>query len=156
VRILLPAYAFLIASEKTVILSGAQRSRRTCICFSVFRLLASGAVSNESFAMNESCYFTYIVASRSLTLYIGMTGNLRKRVFEHKRKLHDGFSATYNCNRLVWFERFVGPNAAIAREKQLKGWTRAKKIALIVNANSTWIDLSKTWYTAEELTWTPN
>ncbi len=106
--------------------------------------------------MNESCYFTYIVASRSLTLYIGITGNLRKRVFEHKRKLHEGFSANYNCNRLVWFERFVGPNAAIAREKQLKGWTRAKKISLIVNANPTWIDLSETWYTPEELTWTPS
>jgi putative endonuclease len=106
--------------------------------------------------MNESCYFTYIVASRSLTLYIGITGNLRKRVFEHKRKLHEGFSASYNCNRLVWFEQFIGPNAAIAREKQLKGWTRAKKIALIVNANSTWIDLSETWYTPEELTWTPS
>ena len=115
-----------------------------------------GAVSIENFTMNESCYFTYIVASRSLTLYIGMTGDLCKRVFEHKRKLHDGFSASYNCNRLVWFERFVGPNAAIAREKQLKGWRREKKIALIVNANPTWIDLSETWYTPEELTWTPS
>jgi putative endonuclease len=106
--------------------------------------------------MNEGCYFTYIVASRSRTLYIGITGNLRKRVFEHKRKLHEGFSATYNCNRLVWFERFVGPNAAIAREKQLKGWTRAKKIALIASANPTWIDLSQKWYTEVELTWTPS
>ena len=50
--------------------------------------------------MHEGCYFTYIVASRSLTLYIGMTGNLQKRVFEHKRKLHEGFSATYNCTVL--------------------------------------------------------
>jgi len=106
--------------------------------------------------MEEKVYFTYIVASRSHTLYIGMTGDLLKRVFEHKRKIHEGFSATYNCNRLVWFERFDGPRAAIAREKQLKGWTRAKKIALIVSANPTWIDLSETWYTPEELTWTPN
>jgi putative endonuclease len=106
--------------------------------------------------MHEGCYFTYIVASRSLTLYIGITGDLRKRVFEHKRKLHEGFSATYNCNRLVWFERFNGPRAAIAREKQLKGWTRTKKIALIVSANPTWIDLSESWYTPEELTWMPN
>jgi putative endonuclease len=80
--------------------------------------------------MHEGYYFTYIVASRSLTLYIGVTGNLRKRVFEHKKKLHEGFSATYNCNRLVWFERFVEITDAIAREKQLKGWVRAKKIAL--------------------------
>jgi putative endonuclease len=106
--------------------------------------------------MHEGYYFTYIVASRSLTLYIGMTGNLMKRVFEHKRKLYEGFSATYNCNRLVWFERFVDPSNAITREKQLKGWTRAKKIALITRTNPTRIDLSETWYTPEELTWTPS
>ena len=105
--------------------------------------------------MHEGFYFAYIVASRSLTLYIGMTGNLQKRVFEHKRKLHEGFSATYNCNRLVWFERFVNPENAIAREKQLKGWTRTKKIALIAKSNPTWIDLSEEWYTAEELAWEP-
>jgi putative endonuclease len=105
--------------------------------------------------MHEGYYFAYIVASRSLTLYIGMTGNLYKRVFEHKRKLHEGFSATYNCNRLVWFERYDDPNNAIAREKQLKGWSRAKKIALITKSNPTWIDLSETWFTAEELAWTP-
>jgi putative endonuclease len=106
--------------------------------------------------MEEKYYFTYIVASRSLTLYIGMTGGLRTRVFEHKRKLRDGFSATYKCNRLVWFERFVDPSNAIAREKQLKGWTRAKKIALITKTNPTWIDLSETWFTREELTWEPS
>ncbi|MGB6692067.1 MAG: GIY-YIG nuclease family protein [Terracidiphilus sp.] len=106
--------------------------------------------------MHEGYYFTYIVASRSLTLYIGVTGNLRKRVFEHKRKLHEGFSATYNCNRLVWFERFVEISNAIAREKQLKGWARAKKIALIKKSNPTWIDLSEKWFTQEELTWTPS
>jgi putative endonuclease len=102
--------------------------------------------------MHEGFYFTYIVASRSHTLYIGITGSLLKRVFQHKRKLHEGFSATYNCTRLVWFERYVGPGNAIAREKQLKGWTRAKKIALIEKANPTWSDLSKEWYTPEQLT----
>jgi putative endonuclease len=106
--------------------------------------------------MHEGYYFTYIVASRSLTLYIGVTGNLRKRVFEHKRKLREGFSATYNCNHLVWFERFVEITDAIAREKQLKGWVRAKKIALIKKSNPTWIDLSEEWFTREQLTWTPS
>lgn len=101
--------------------------------------------------MHEEYYFTYIVASRSLTLYIGMTGDLRKRVFEHKRKLHEGFSATYNCNRLVWFERFGDPRNAIRREKQLKGWIREKKIALITKSNPTWIDLSEEWHTHEQL-----
>ena len=105
--------------------------------------------------MHEGYYFTYIVASRSLTLYIGMTGDLRKRMFEHKRKLHDGFTETYNCNRLAWFEPFVDPSNAIAREKQLKGWVRAKKIALIEKTNLTWIDLSEKWFTPEELIWTP-
>jgi len=97
-------------------------------------------------AMPERAYFTYIVASRSHTLYIGVTSNLSKRVFDHKQKTHRGFSATYNCNRLVWFERFSGPKSAIAREKQLKGWIRAKKIASIEKANPTWNDLSEGWY----------
>lgn len=101
--------------------------------------------------MDERCYFTYIVASRSKTLYIGMTGDLHRRVFEHKRKLQEGFSSTYNCDRLVWFERFVDPSNAIAREKQLKGWRREKKIALIVKDNPTWIDLSEQWYCKEQL-----
>jgi putative endonuclease len=105
--------------------------------------------------MHEGYYFTYVVASRSLTLYIGLSGDWRKRMFEHKRKLHEGFTATYNCDRLVLFERLFDPSNAIAREKQLKGWTRAQKIALIKKTNPTWIDLSEEWFTPEELTWTP-
>ncbi|HEV2485684.1 MAG TPA: hypothetical protein VGT08_09145 [Terracidiphilus sp.] len=77
-------------------------------------------------------------------------------MFEHKRKLHEGFTETYNCNRQVWFERFVDPSNAIAREKQLKGWTQAKEIALIKKTNPTWVDLSKEWFAREELTWTPS
>ncbi|WP_260794845.1 GIY-YIG nuclease family protein [Occallatibacter riparius] len=80
-----------------------------------------------------------------------MTRDLEKRVFEHKCKLREGFSSEYNCNRLVWFERFSSPQMAIAREKQLKGWTRPKKIALITRMNPTWIDLSKKWYVPEVL-----
>ena len=96
--------------------------------------------------MDERVYCTYIVASRSHTLYIGVTGNLMKRVLEHKQRRHEGFSAKYNCNRLVWFERFTGPESAIAREKQLKGWSRAKKIALIESVNRDWMNLSDGWY----------
>lgn len=92
--------------------------------------------------MQEGGYFTYIIASRSRTLYIRITSNLVLRLHQHKCKLHEGFSAKYNCHRLVWFERFEGPTRAIAREKQLKGWTRAKKIALIERTNPTWEDLS--------------
>ena len=105
--------------------------------------------------MHEEFYYTYIVASRSRTLYIGMTGNLSDRVFAHKRKLHEGFSATYNCNRLISFEQFSDPRRAIAREKQLKGWNRTKKIALIEKSNPAWIDLSDGWYSQEQLNWMP-
>jgi putative endonuclease len=106
--------------------------------------------------MHEEYYYTYILASRSHTLYIGMTGNLQGRVFAHKRKLHEGFSAAYNCNRLVYFEQFASPTNAIAREKQLKGWVRAKKIAIIEKTNPTWQGLSEDWYSQEQLTWKPS
>jgi putative endonuclease len=100
-------------------------------------------------AMHEGSYFTYIMASRSRTLYIGMTRDLEKRVFEHKWKECDGFTARYNCDRLVWFEGFQFVQKAIAREKELKGWSRAKKIALIESANPAWMDLSREWYDVE-------
>ena len=99
--------------------------------------------------MHEDSYFTYIMASRSHTLYIGVTGDLRKRVFQHKWKEHDGFTARYNCDRLVCFERYQEVRDAIAREKELKGWRRSKKIALIESANPTWVDLSRDWYEYE-------
>jgi putative endonuclease len=70
--------------------------------------------------------------------------------------LHEGFSADYNCNRLVYFEQFVTPGSAIAREKQLKGWRREKKIALIEKMNPAWIDLNEGWYTKEQLDWVPS
>ena len=99
--------------------------------------------------MHEGSYFTYIVASRSHTLCIGVTGDLQKRIFEHKWKEHDGFTAKYNCDCLVRFESYQDVAKAIAREKQLKGWRREKKIALIENMNPAWIDLSKDWYDLE-------
>jgi putative endonuclease len=81
--------------------------------------------------MHEHCYLTYMMASRSRTLYIGVAGDLHRRVFQHKWKEHEGFTARYNCDRLVWFERHQYVQNAIAREKQLKGWSRSKNIALI-------------------------
>jgi putative endonuclease len=99
--------------------------------------------------MHEGSYFTYIMASRSHTLYVGVTGNLHKRVFQHKWKEHEGFTARYNCDRLVWFERNQDVRNAIAREKELKGWRRSKKIALIESVNPTWVDLSRDWYEYE-------
>jgi putative endonuclease len=96
--------------------------------------------------VEDKFYYAYIVASRSRTLYVGVTGNLSLRVFQHKEKTYEGFSATYNCNRLVWFDRFGDVSHAIDREKQLKGWSRIKKIRLIEMANPTWEDLSEGWY----------
>jgi putative endonuclease len=90
-------------------------------------------------------YYTYIVASRSRTLYIGVTSNLEQRIWQHKNKAHKGFTANYNCNRLVWFEQYSNVGAAITREKELKGWRRARKIELIEATNASWSDVSEDW-----------
>ena len=99
--------------------------------------------------MPDRLYYTYIMASRSRTLYIGVTGNILKRVFQHKWKEHNGFTARYNCDRLVWFERHQEITLAIAREKELKDWRRSRKLALIESLNPAWIDLSRDWYECE-------
>jgi putative endonuclease len=99
--------------------------------------------------MSTGPYFTYIVASRSHTLYVGVTSDLHKRVFQHKWREHDGFTERYNCDRLVWFEISQEVRNAIAREKQVKHWRREKKIALIEKMNPAWADLSKDWYDVE-------
>lgn len=90
-------------------------------------------------------YWVYIMASKSLNLYTGVTGNLQRRVLQHRHKLVQGFSAKYNINRLVYYETFGDILAAIRREKQIKGWLRAKKIALIESTNRDWKDLSDGW-----------
>ncbi len=90
-------------------------------------------------------FYTYVLASRSRVLYVGVTSDLERRIFEHKQKLVTGFTARYNVNRLVYFEETLEVTSAILREKQLKGWTRAKKIALLESVNPEWRDLSKDW-----------
>ncbi len=88
-------------------------------------------------------YFVYILASeRNGTLYIGVTSNLVKRVFEHKQGLIDGFTKKYNAKTLVYFEQTNDIVSAIAREKQLKRWNRNWKLKLIEKDNSKWRDLS--------------
>jgi putative endonuclease len=96
--------------------------------------------------MHEGSYFTYVMASRSRTLYMGMTGDLRQRVLQHRWREHAGFTARYNCDRLIWFERHRDVRRAIDREKELKGWKRAGKIALIESVNPSWSDLSRGCY----------
>ncbi|RJP53908.1 MAG: GIY-YIG nuclease family protein [Anaerolineaceae bacterium] len=91
-------------------------------------------------------YYVYIMASRSRVIYTGVTGNLERRVYEHKNKLVEGFTKKYNVNQLVYFEETNDVNVALNREKQIKGWLRSKKIALIESINPTWKDLSLEWY----------
>ncbi len=83
------------------------------------------------------------MASAHRTLYVGITNDLEKRLFEHRRGITEGFTKKYNVHRLVYFEQTDEPLAAIAREKQIKGLSRAKKIALIEGHNPEWRDLSR-------------
>ncbi|MEO0023403.1 MAG: GIY-YIG nuclease family protein [candidate division WOR-3 bacterium] len=87
-------------------------------------------------------FYVYLMASRTGTLYLGVTADLRRRVYEHKHKLIPGFTARYNINRLVWYEVYEDPVNAITREKQIKRWRREKKEALIRQMNPGWRDLS--------------
>jgi putative endonuclease len=91
--------------------------------------------------MQRKEFAVYIMASRTRTLYVGVTSNLPQRVRQHKCREHPGFSARYNVTRLVYFEFLPDAFSAINREKQIKGWTRAKRIALIESKNPEWIDL---------------
>lgn len=87
-------------------------------------------------------YYVYLLASgKHGTLYLGMTSDLVRRVFEHKEKTTRGFTARYGVDRLVWFECYDDPTTAITREKELKKWRRDWKIALIEESNLDWSDL---------------
>ena len=91
-------------------------------------------------------YYVYIMTNRSKTLYTGVTNDLHRRVYEHQHKLVEGFTKRYNLTRLVHYEATSDIYAAIGREKQLKGWLRSRKIALIEVENPKWEDLSEDWY----------
>ena len=90
-------------------------------------------------------YYVYILASSSGVLYTGVTNNIQRRVSEHRLKLIPGFTKKYNVTKLVHYESFVGIQPAIAREKQLKAWTRQKRVALIESRNPKWADLTAEW-----------
>ncbi len=79
-------------------------------------------------------------------MYVGVTNDLVRRVYEHKQKLVDGFTKKYNITCLVYYEATTDIEAAITREKQLKGWLRSKKVALVESMNPQWVDLSQGWY----------
>jgi putative endonuclease len=92
-------------------------------------------------------YFVYIVASWSRCLYTGYSGNLVQRAGQHKGLVprHPGFTSRYRAHRLVWFEAAPSAYAARAREKQIKRWRRARKVALITAFNPEWRDLAAKW-----------
>ena len=88
-------------------------------------------------------YYVYILTNKSnKALYIGVTNNLQRRVYEHKEKLIEGFTSKYNVNKLVYYETIIDVKVAIEREKTLKKWARKKKDWLIEQNNSDWRDLS--------------
>ena len=100
-------------------------------------------------------YFVYIMANASKRIYTGLTNSLRRRVREHKLKLTAGFAAKHNITRLVYFESFEDVRNAIEREKQIKAWTRAKRLALVESTNPKWEDLSREWDKAQTFRFVP-
>jgi putative endonuclease len=92
--------------------------------------------------MRSHCFWVYILSSRFRTLYIGVTNDLERRVAEHRARLPGSFTARYRIDRLVYLEEYRDIRDAISREKQLKGWRRERKIALIESQNPEWSDLN--------------
>ena len=96
-------------------------------------------------------YYVYILANwNNKVIYVGVTNNLERRMYEHKNKLADGFTKRYNINKLVYFDSTTDVRAAIEREKQLKGWRRQRKNELVEKLNPTWKDLALQWQTGED------
>ena len=91
-------------------------------------------------------YYVYILASKRRTLYIGVTNDLERRVYEHKHQLVEGFTKKYNIHHLVYYEATGNVESVISREKHLKGWLRRRKVELIESVNPSWDDLSAGWY----------
>ncbi len=100
--------------------------------------------------MRSGQYYVYIMTNMSGTLYIGMTNDIDRRVYEHRNKVADGFTKKYNITKLKYFEIFSDARQAIIRETELKGWRREKKFELISSVNPTWGDLSSNWVQAPD------
>lgn len=95
-------------------------------------------------SMTSKIYYVYIIASkRNGTLYVGITNDLKRRIYEHKNNLIKGFTQKYNIHNLVYYEETNDVNIAIEREKQIKSWSRKKKLALIEKDNPIWNDLAE-------------
>ena len=112
-----------------------------------FRTERSGERNLKNLAKSQDrSYYVYILTNSVRTLYVGVTNDLRRRVYEHKRKLMPGFTEKYNITWLAYFEETSNIVSAIAREKQIKGWRRSKKLDLIETVNPQWKDLALDWY----------
>ncbi len=109
-------------------------------------ILRSRSIPTATMTREHRSYCVYNMGSLSGTLYIGFTGNLYRRVFQHTFHQLEGFTNRYDVERLLYWASHDDVHKAIGREKQLKGWTRAKKIALIELRNPQWLDLAKDWY----------
>ena len=113
-----------------------ERSREVschCLTFILYRSLLD---------MKKGGYIYILSTNNNVLLYIGVTNNLQRRLWEHRNKFFPGFTKTYNTQKLVYFESFATISEAIAREKQLKRWSRQKKDSLIERMNEDWTDLS--------------
>ena len=119
--------------------------------FSVTLSNSEGSRLSLSHGMPRDRYFVYIMTNVSRTLYTGVTNNLVRRVYEHKNKIIPGFTSRYNITELVYFEETSDVQAALTREKEIKGWRRAKKSQLIASVNPKWLDLSSKWHEDEIL-----
>jgi putative endonuclease len=113
------------------------------LCHTVPASLREGDMSRAQMSRE---YSVYIMTNKSRTLYTGVTNDLMRRVYEHKNKLVQGFTSKYNIQYLVYYESTSSIHVALEREKQIKGWLRAKKIALINSMNPEWKDLSEEWF----------
>jgi len=96
--------------------------------------------------MAQGRFFVYILASRSRVLYTGVTRDLLRRVYQHRNAEVPGFSRKYRVNRLVYFEETSSAIAAFEREREIKGWSREKKLRLIGSVNAGWLDLAVDWF----------
>lgn len=91
-------------------------------------------------------YYVYLLTNwNNKVMYVGMTNNLERRIYEHKNKLINGFTKKYNINKLVYYEETSDVNSALSREKEIKKWRREKKDTLVLNSNPEWKDLSDEW-----------
>ena len=103
--------------------------------------------SEGSAGMHFKAMYVYLLASKTRCLYVGVTNDLVRRVWQHRARAVPGFTKKYSVTRLVYYEAFSDPAVAIRREKQLKSWARVKKLALVESMNPAWVDYAEDWFT---------